>query len=686
MTRHLAICRSFSVTATLLSLAFLLIAGSARAGERWPSSELLLPCFEVRLDGAQGVPPTLTTLFAVVNAGDEPAPIRIQVVSNWGIVISELTTELTLAPRQVLPVNLSHWLLRGQLPGRTLAAEELAHVQAALCGQRSPMDYDFYSTPMDLEPPLRLVGSIRVRTLFPHPDVLFGDLFVVAPGDSYSQGEVLANLDPAVSPKGEDDDDLCNLHAFRFLTGGGFDSGTELMVWNRSEGEPSPDPLFPGEPIPAVIDAYDESGALLATLMLELEPLQMTAVADLGLSEPFGWLQVDTLDVATFIAVRYSASGRYSVGMETFCLEREGDGGDGDGGDDGDDEEPGIRIEKATNGEDADQPPGPTIPVGSPVEWLYLVTNTGDLPLEGIEVADTDPNVVPGCDQTALEPGGSMTCRADGFAEPCQQSNVGTVVAFAPDGTAVEDEDPSHYFGEEEASIDLEKWTQDEDADLGPGPGLIVGTPITWSYHVTNAGDADLSEIQVVDDKLGQVECPSSELVPGGSMTCTAEGMATFGLYENVGEVTAITACGAVVADSDPSHYYGMADGGGEEGCTPGYWKNHLDSWPPTGLAPGDTVESLFSAAAAFPDTAAASLLEALSFGGGPTVEDKARLLIHAGVAAALNGQHPDVDYPRTFEQVVGAVDAALASGDPNQMLALQGDLDADNNLGCPLS
>ena len=38
---------------------------------------------------------------------------------------------------------------------------------------------------------------------------------------------------------------------------------------------------------------------------------------------------------------------------------------------------PAIDIEKATNGQDADTPTGPTIQAGADVTWTYVITNTG---------------------------------------------------------------------------------------------------------------------------------------------------------------------------------------------------------------------------------------------------------------------------------------------------------------------
>jgi hypothetical protein len=123
----------------------------------------------------------------------------------------------------------------------------------------------------------------------------------------------------------------------------------------------------------------------------------------------------------------------------------------------------------------------------------------------------------------------------------------------------------------------------------------------------------------------------------------------------------------------------------GEEGCTPGFWKNHLDQWATTGFSPSQTLESVFDVPDAY-GVDDATLLQALSFPGGGSVADAARVLLHHAVAALLNASHPGVDYPRTAASIIADVNAALASGSRSTMLSLKNLLDRDNNLGCPLN
>lgn len=219
--------------------------------------------------------------------------------------------------------------------------------------------------------------------------------------------------------------------------------------------------------------------------------------------------------------------------------------------------QPEVLIEKATNGQDADVPPGPVLLVGAPVAWTYVVTNSGGRDLTAIVVTD-DQGVAVSCPGTTLPAGESFVCTGNGTALAGQYANVGTVTAEQPDGSVVMDSDPSHYFGQSQAVLTLEKATNGEDADLPPGPVLAVGAPVAWTYTVTNLGAEEVTNVTVTDDQGVAVTCPATTLAAGGSMTCTAGGAATVGQYTNVGTVTATHPVLGAVAASDPSHYFGQ--------------------------------------------------------------------------------------------------------------------------------
>jgi len=880
--------------ALVLSAALGLWLATSASAAPAPTSDLLLPYFEVQMEG-----PGVTTLFAVVNSSDREVPVLVSVHSNWGTEI--LQVPFTLGPHKAQSVNLRDWLLLGNLPGGVqLDGLELAHVQAALCGQESPQDGLYYST--EIQPRLA-VGYATVRVQgSPRSDVLFGDYFVVDPTQDSAQGERLINIDPA-DPCGSG---LCRRHALRFLEGGGFDSGTELIIWTSRQLTPTSGPYLSDE-TPVVVDAsaWEEPGIFLGDRAVGTLPVQVVKVSDLALGESFGWLDVVTSE-DSFIAVRYAADQRYSVGLTTVCLRLE------------EEKKPGLRIRKTTNGADAGTLPGISLAVGSEVTWEYVVTNLGDVVVTDVAVSDDDDSLTVSCPKTALEPGESMTCTAHGVAAACQYVNRGTAAGELPDGGQVADSDLSHYFGDQGAALDLELLVNGKDADQQPGPQIKVGDPVRYDYVVRNVGQADLHDVVVLDDESNPVACPKSALAqgesmtctvhteaqpgghsvtghargkdacdveaadadtavydcgcveeapsvdvekatdgedadswndavslatgdvvtwtyvvtndgatplhdvqvdddddaltvscpkdalePGESMTCTAQGMAGDQPYQNLGIVTALSHCDAAAIDTDPSHYVPdteegcdegvvasldletlangsddatvevgapvtwtyevtntgnrtlydltvsdslglvitcpgneLAAGGsmtctaqstaqegdhdntasaaghtggapecqhnavafddagysaeheetGDQGCTPGYWKNHTDSWPPTGYAPGQSVGSVFAAAVAYPGIGDASLLDALAFHGGSGVDGGARNLLRAAVAALLNSSHGGVGYPRSAASVIADVDAALASGDRDTMLSLAAALDGDNNLGCPLN
>lgn len=105
-----------------------------------------------------------------------------------------------------------------------------------------------------------------------------------------------------------------------------------------------------------------------------------------------------------------------------------------------------ISIIKKTNGTDNDIPMGPSVPVGSTVNWTYDVTNIGGSTLTNIVVTD-DQGVAVSCPSTTLAVGQSMVCTASGTARAGQYTNIGTVTGKSPGGTNVTDSNPDNYFG-----------------------------------------------------------------------------------------------------------------------------------------------------------------------------------------------------------------------------------------------
>jgi hypothetical protein len=101
------------------------------------------------------------------------------------------------------------------------------------------------------------------------------------------------------------------------------------------------------------------------------------------------------------------------------------------------------------------------------------------------------------------------------------------------------------------------------------------------------------------------------------------------------------------------------------KGCTPGFWKNHLDAWP-TGYSPDDDFDATFGVDLFDPDI---TLEEAVNAKGG-----KENKLARHGTAALLDAAHPHVDYPYSMAEVIAAVQA----GDADTLVAA-------NEGFCPL-
>ncbi|MBI2567685.1 MAG: hypothetical protein HYV63_11690 [Candidatus Schekmanbacteria bacterium] len=140
----------------------------------------------------------------------------------------------------------------------------------------------------------------------------------------------------------------------------------------------------------------------------------------------------------------------------------------------------------------------------------------------------------------------------------------------------------------------------------------------------------------------------------------------------------------APIGGEDPGKIGAATVVTGDNGCTPGYWKNHLESWPITSLSPDQPVDTVFGELWLYPEVGSATLLEALSFSGGSDLLGAVRLLVRAGVAAVLNALHPDVPHMLPSE-VLNIVNTALDSQDRDTILAAAALLGDRNDSVCPL-
>jgi len=221
-----------------------------------------------------------------------------------------------------------------------------------------------------------------------------------------------------------------------------------------------------------------------------------------------------------------------------------------------------VSLDKQTNGDDAEDNPGPYLAVGDPVNWTYTITNNSNV---GVSFTISDnPTAIISCPKTTLAISESTICTANDTAEAGQYENTATLTITPSGGLSVFDiQDTSHYFGVT-TGIDIQKMTNGQDADMPTGPLIKVGTAINWTYLVTNLSNISIKSIVVTDsDDTLEIDCPSAELGAGAFMTCTASGTAAEGQYSNIGMVNAVTdpAGFGPLTDSDPSHYFGSNAG-----------------------------------------------------------------------------------------------------------------------------
>jgi uncharacterized repeat protein (TIGR01451 family) len=231
---------------------------------------------------------------------------------------------------------------------------------------------------------------------------------------------------------------------------------------------------------------------------------------------------------------------------------------------------PAIHIVKFVNGDDADTPPGPPVPVGSTLTFTYVVTNTGNSPLANVVVSDDKLGPITSFTGDTngnglLDLTETWTYTATATALAGQQTNIGTVTGHDTiTGATVTDNNPANYFGGI-PEIHIVKFVNGDDADSPTGPHVPVGSTLTFTYVVTNTtGEVPLANVVVTDDKLGPITSFTGDtnndglLDPTETWTYTKTAIAAAGQQTNTGTVTADDD-GTTVSDANPANYFGDA-------------------------------------------------------------------------------------------------------------------------------
>ncbi|WP_314324950.1 LPXTG cell wall anchor domain-containing protein [Paenarthrobacter ilicis] len=240
---------------------------------------------------------------------------------------------------------------------------------------------------------------------------------------------------------------------------------------------------------------------------------------------------------------------------------------------------PSLGIVKKTNGSAYTAAPGAIVAEDSEVTWTYEVTNTGDIPLAEVNVADaftagdgSKGTLAPtSADTGVLDPGATRVFTAHGKAVPGQYHNTATATAAALDGEGERlEQQPkpvsaeSWYFAGT-SGLSVVKTTNGHEVPAAPGPQLVPGSQVTWGYTVTNTGTLALKDVLVVDKDMDGNTVFSdvvASLAPGASVELTAHGKAVEGQYRNT--VTASSKNplgGSELTSSDDSFYFGAVPG-----------------------------------------------------------------------------------------------------------------------------
>lgn len=330
----------------------------------------------------------------------------------------------------------------------------------------------------------------------------------------------------------------------------------------------------------------------------------------------------------------------------------------------------------------------PTISkVGDEVCYTVIITNTGDMPLLIASVEDSLCEF-DNCIGVTLLPG-----------EECTDECCFLVPPDAPDPLINEVEveagvilTATSLFRSSqcetdlvEPGIDIEKTVND--------PNACPGETVIYTICIENTGDWPLENVVVTDPDLGGILPEFPHILFPGEIAC-----ADFPYVIPPDAPCPLVNCAEVTAN--PLDLPNVIDANdcaeicceppGDEGCTPGFWKNNADKHSASAwcdaYAPDDSFNDVFGVDVELRGNGRntisnPTLLQALGANGSGI-----NALARHATAALLNACSGCVNYAMASPvQVIVAVQEAVAVGD-EAIQALHEELAYYNEAGCPVN
>jgi uncharacterized repeat protein (TIGR01451 family) len=214
----------------------------------------------------------------------------------------------------------------------------------------------------------------------------------------------------------------------------------------------------------------------------------------------------------------------------------------------------GSIVDKDGNGPDA----------GDEIGYSFTVSNEGNVTLSAIAITDVKIGTV-NCPVTSIAPGLNTICTATYVltltdVNAGQVVNTATIAAQSPSaapvgdtsGSAIGNDTPTTTSIPASPQVALVKSAAPVSDLDGNGPD--AGDTIDYNFVVSNEGNQTLTNLGIVDAKLGAVNCPVTALLPATSTTCTAtytliQADIDAGSVTNTATVSAQDPKGAIISD-----------------------------------------------------------------------------------------------------------------------------------------